>query len=130
VAATFNYLGMTHTCPNLLWTIQIIPDHRRIEIEHEEEELFFDLEEIIARFDLFSERFGDDLSQCVDEFFDDLEGELIRSLKDTYAYGNVTEPDFFGWGKVRTFRSCRGRRIKHGYKEIVEEESMLRCLFP
>jgi hypothetical protein len=55
---------------------QHVPDNRRIEIEDEEEELFCELEEVVARFDLFSENREEDLPICVDEFFDDLDLDL------------------------------------------------------
>lgn len=73
----FDRLEMTHTCLKLYPKLEFFPDNRRIEIEDEEEELFFEMEEVIARFDLFSENFGDDLSKCVDEFFDDFDGDLL-----------------------------------------------------
>lgn len=133
VCETFNRLEMTHTCLKLHPIIQHFPDNRRIEIEDEEEELFFELEEVVARFDLFSENRQDDLSECVDEFFDDLDGDLRpRSSLPEWTWWDE-DTGFLGPGEefnVDYYVSSRGKRIKYGYQEIVEEVSMLRWLFP
>lgn len=134
MSETFNRLGMTHTCIKLHSADRLFPDCRRIEIEEEEVEDFFELEEIVARFDLFSERFGDDLSKCVDEFFDDLDGDLRP--KGPFAIGATwtdTDPDCLGpgeWLFVDYFQSSRGQLMKYGYKEITKEDAILRWLFP
>jgi hypothetical protein len=49
---TFNRLEMTHTCLKMHRKIQIFPDNRRVEIEDEEEELFFELEEVAAQLEI------------------------------------------------------------------------------
>lgn len=131
VCETFNRLGMTHTCIKLNSPPQLFPDNRRIEIEDEEEELFFELEEIIARFDLFSENRIDDMSTCVDEFFDDLDWDL-RPRRSGGGWID-RNPGCLGRGDsfyVDYYLSSRGELIKYNHKEIVEEESMLRWLFP
>lgn len=134
VNETFNRLGMTHTCIKLHSADRLFPDCSRIEIEEEEVEYFFKLEEIVARFDLFSERFGDDLSICVDEFFDDLDGDLRpKGLFGFVPTWNDTDPDCLGPGEslyVKYFQSSRGQVMKYGYKEITKEDAMLRWLFP
>lgn len=129
VCVTFNRLGMTHTCIKLNSPGRLFPDNRRIEIEDEEQELFFELEEIAARFDLFSEN-TDDLSDCVDEFFDDLDWDLPPRPFDTLLGSISSEADCLEPGEPLLYLSSRGERIKYGYKEIVKEESMLRWLFP
>jgi hypothetical protein len=138
VCETFNRIGMTHTCLQLHSPGRLFPgfpDNRRIEIEDEEEELFFELEEVVARFDLFSENRQDDLSECVDEFFDDLDGYLRpRSSLLTWTWrGKDKATDCLGPGEdlcVGYYLSSRGKQIKYGYKEIIKEDSMLRWLFP
>lgn len=133
---TFNRLGMTHTCLKLESPGRLFPDNERIEIEDEEEELFFELEEVVARFDLFSENRNDDLSKCVDEFFDDLDGDLRpRRLPVSWKKWewNHRSPGCLGPGESfseETYLSSGGKEIKYAHKEIVEEESMLRWLFP
>ncbi|QKX63955.1 uncharacterized protein TRUGW13939_11127 [Talaromyces rugulosus] len=135
VGETFNRLGMTHTCIKLENRIRSFPDNERIKIEDEEEGLFSELEEIVARFDLYSENFGDDLSRCVDDFFDDLDGDIrvacrferhswLYSIYTVFDDGLLGEYSFEG-----DFVSTRGRLMRYGYKEIVKEESMLRLLF-
>lgn len=137
---TFNRLGMTHTCIKVdspiryfPSRIRLFPDNKRIEIEDEEEELFFELEEIVARFDLFAENRVDDMSRCVDEFFDDLDWDLIpRRSPRRYSFYD-RKPGFLGLGdsfSVGCYLSSRGEQIQCDHKEIVTEESMLRWLFP
>uniref|UniRef100_A0A093VTR4 Ankyrin-1 n=1 Tax=Talaromyces marneffei PM1 TaxID=1077442 RepID=A0A093VTR4_TALMA len=134
VCETFNRLGMTHTCLTMLPMVLPFPDNRRIEIEDEEEELFFQLEEVVARFDLFSENRQDDLSNCMDEFFDDLDLDL--GPKDPfveYPSWSHAFDDCLGPGEylpANWYISSRGKPIQYGYKEIIKEESMLRWLFP
>lgn len=129
----FDRLGMTHTCTTLYPKHRFFPDNRRIEIEDEEQELFFRLEEIVARFDLFSENFGDDLSRCVDEFFDDLDSDLRRNGPFEYwPWSPKIDINSLwpGLPSERYYFSCRGQRIKYDFKETIKEESMLRLLFP
>lgn len=140
VCETFNRLGMTHTCIKLDSPIldfhnriRLFPDNRRIEIENEEEELFFKLEEIVARFDLFSENRADDLSKCVDEFFDDLDWDLSPRRFRFPLQWYDRNPGCLGPGEsfsVDCYVSSRGDEIKCNFKEIVTEESMLCLLFP
>jgi hypothetical protein len=133
VAETFNRLGMTHTCPKLHSEYRLIPEYERIGIEDDEIDLFFELEEIVARFDLFSENFEGDISKCVDKFFDDLDGDLRP--RPPFVIGAMwtdTDPDCLGPGEclfVDHFLSSQGQEMKHGYKEIIKEDSMLRLLF-
>lgn len=140
VCETFDRLGMTHTCikqdssnDDSLSKIRLFPDNRRIEIEDEEEELFFKLEEIVARFDLFSENRVDDMSRCVDEFFDDLDWDLLPwRFRRHHSLFN-RNPGCLGPGEsfyVDYYISSRGKAIKCHHKEIATEESMLRWLFP
>lgn len=130
---TFNRLGMTHTCIKLNSPGRLFPDNRRTEIEDEEQELFFELEEVVARFDLFSEN-RDDLSDCVDEFFDDLDGDLRpRQYHVPWRKWYNKSPGCLGPGEsfsVDCYLSSRGEQIKYNFKERVREESMLRWLFP
>jgi hypothetical protein len=135
VSETFCRLGMTHTCVKLKDRIQPFPDNKRIEIEDEEEDLFSELEEIVARFDLFSENFGDDLSRCVDEFIDDLDGDIrvpgqFECNSWSYGAGKVSDDVVLGEASVEGFYvSMRGRIMAYGHKETVKEESMLHLLF-
>lgn len=161
IQETFNRLEMTHTCLQFkydkfhLSRIESFADNRRIEIENEEINLFFELEEITARFDLFSKSFDGSLSACVDRFLDDLNielhppewimfggdnpGMLLAEPKQSWIYkyhsfySNQFDTDLLKPGKgssIKVFFDSRGRRSLFDHKEVVDEESMLRWLFP
>lgn len=134
VSELFNRLEMTHTCVRILPKVRLFDDIERMRIEAEEEELLFQLQELVARFELLSVTFDGSDSDCVDEFFDDLDNDLPppQHFSFTLAMWTANDPDCFGPGVdvyPDSWISSRGREIMYGYKEIGTESSMLRLLF-
>lgn len=132
IGEIFTRLGMTHTCLKSKPKLQPFPDNDRIGIENDEEDLFFQLQEIVARFDFFSVC-GEEIAECVDMFFDDLDGDLRpqSSYVRNWTCSEI-KSDCLGPGRpfsVRQWTSSRGHKIRCGHKETVKEESMLRWLF-
>ena len=139
IVEVFERLEMTHTCIHQHPIVRVFPEEDRLEIEEEEEELYFELNRIMDDYDQSLRDFSGTTARYVEIFFDKLDCDL-RPIQGP-CYGDCPDPPKT-WSREDSdifrprssleesmYLSTNGRWVLYGHEEGEGESNLLGCLF-